>query len=136
MKSYSAQKYLESRVSGVRYPTTASTRSLSALKYMNDMTQIIEEAKDPDMAKIATESSKYGSAAIHSLANNVGLQNKYGSDEKGVETLESQLKEYQSKRVFESVLDDVLDQADAENKPNQQKFNVADTKLRNGLTTK
>lgn len=133
MQSYSVRKFLESHVSGESNRRSPAGQSLSTLKYMNDMTEIVNEEKDPNLAKVAGETMKYNSASVNALATNVGLQSKYGSGMAAVETLESQLQQYQAKRVYESVLDDVLDNTDPSNKITHDRFNIQKTKERLGL---
>ena len=128
MQSYSVRKFLESRVSGEAHRYVPSSQSLSTLNYMNQMTQIVNN-EDTNLAKVAGETMKYSSAAVSALANNPGLQNTYGGGLSGVETLEGQLQQHQSKRVFEKVMDKVLDDADKDDtqKSTHNKFNVEGT---------
>jgi hypothetical protein len=132
MQSYSVRKFLESHVSGESNRRSPAGQSLSTLKYMNDMTDMVNN-EDTPLANVTGETMKYNSASVNALATNVGLQAKYGSGLGGVETLESQLQQYQAKRVYESVLDDVLDNTDPSNKITHDRFNIQKTKERLGL---
>jgi predicted membrane GTPase involved in stress response len=131
MQSYSVRKFLESHVSGESHRRTPTGQSLSTLNYMNSLNKIVEN-EDTDIAKVIGETMKYNSASVQAIATNVGLQSKYGSGMAGVETLENQLQQYQAKRVYESVLDDVLDEADKSTASNK-KFEVQTAKARLGL---
>jgi hypothetical protein len=99
---------------------------------MNDMTDMVNN-EDTPLAKVAGETMKYNTASVNALATNVGLQAKYGSGMGGVETLESQLQQYQAKRVYESVMDDVLDKTDPSNKITHDRFDIQKSKERLGL---
>lgn len=129
MQSYSVRKFLESRVSGEAHRYVPSSQSLSTLNYMNQMTQLVNN-EDTNLAKVTAETMKYSSAAVSAIANHPGIASKYGPGLSGVETLEEgQLQQHQSKRVFEKVMDNVLDEADLDDteKSTHKKFNVDGT---------
>jgi hypothetical protein len=128
MQSYSVRKYLESHISGINRGYTPSSHRLSALNYMERMNQYVndESTKDTNLAKVASETMKYNSASVHAIATNPGIARAYGPGLDAVDTLEKQIQERQSKRVYDAVLDNVLDEADKDTnqKATHNKFNV------------
>ena len=131
MQSYSVKKFLESQVANESHRYSPSSQSLSHLKNVDEMTKLVN-TEDSDLAKVAGESMKYNSASVSAIANNSGLQARFGGGLSGVDSLENQLQQHQAKRVFESVMDDVLEEADQEPKRGTA-FNIEKTKKRLGL---
>ena len=131
MQSYSVKKFLESQVANESHRYSPSSQSLSHLKNMDEMTKLVN-TEDSDLAKVSGESMKYNSASVSAIANNPGLQARFGGGLSGVDSLENQLQQHQAKRVFESVMDDVLEEADQEPKRGTA-FNIEKTKKRLGL---
>lgn len=111
MSSISNEKKDEVTISG-EYATPAITDLgiLASIKMLSQ-TKVIAQGND-SLAKIAQEEIKYLEAAMLAIARNSQLASAYGSGFEGVTELAGILKARQSKRLFEDVLNDVLEKAD------------------------
>ena len=125
MSNYQDQKLQEANISNeYASPGVTQLGTLSTLKLLAQTKAIAQG--DDNIAMIAREEIKYLEAAMKAISTNSGLQSKFGSGFEGVQELANIIKQRQSQRVFESVLEDVLDNAnsDASNKATAGKFDL------------
>jgi hypothetical protein len=103
---FTAQKQLESLMTGDTTPNMSTVDILSSLKLLNN---IMEIDKASPVYRVANEETKYLSAAMHAISSNQMLSDKFGSGFQGSMTLAGLLKSTHAKQVFDLTMANVLE---------------------------
>ena len=112
--SFDAQQKLEALITNDTTPSMSTIDILSSLKlieFWEGKTKGVNPV-DPS-AKIAKEELKYLSAAMQAMGNNPALTNRFGSGFQGAMAISSLLKQKQAERVYNKIIEGVLDQKDS-----------------------
>jgi hypothetical protein len=113
MSTYEQNQKLAQMVTNDTTPTMSTIDVLSSLKLIKGF----QETKDEDNSaqKIANEELKYLDLAMKSINNHPELSSKFGTDFSGAMALTGLLKQQQSKRVYEDIFNNILENNDATN---------------------
>ena len=112
--SFDAQQKLEALITNDTTPSMSTIDILSSLKLIEHWEGRTKAANPADpSAKIAKEELKYLSAAMQAMGNNPALTNRFGSGFQGAMAISSLLKQKQAERVYNKIIEGVLDQKDS-----------------------
>ena len=112
--SFDAQQKLEALITNDTTPSMSTIDILSSLKLIEFWEGKTKGANPVDAsAKIAKEELKYLSAAMKAMGNNPALTNRFGSGFQGAMAISSLLKQKQAERVYNKIIEGVLEQKDS-----------------------
>ena len=109
MDNYADLKNLERHIANDVTPSRSTTDILANLKLLHDTTRL---AADPSpLGQIAKEEIKYLTAAMKAVTENKVLRDRFGSGLQGAMDVSSLLKDRFNTKVFESIIDQNLTEA-------------------------
>ena len=107
--SYDAQQKLNQLIANDTTPNMSTIDILSSLKLINHFEQKVADADDNPSTKIAKEELKYLSLGMKALDSNPALTSRFGSGFQGAMAISGLLKAKQSERVYNEIIDGILD---------------------------
>ena len=109
MDNYSDLKNLERHIANDVTPSRSTTDILANLKLLNDTTTLA--GQNTPLGLIAAEEIKYLTAAMKAVTENKVLRDRFGSGLQGAMDVSSLLKDRFNTKVFESIIDQNLTEA-------------------------
>jgi hypothetical protein len=108
--SFDSQQKLEQLITNDTTPSMSTIDVLSSLKLINHFEEKITADDKSASTLIAKEELKYLTLGMKALENNASLTNRFGSGFEGAMAITSLLKQRQAERLYEGIINKVLDQ--------------------------
>jgi len=109
MDNYADLKNLERHIANDVTPSRSTTDILANLKLLHDTATLAKEISP--LGSIAKEETKYLTAAMKAVTTNKVLRDRFGSGLQGAMDVSSLLKDRFNTKVFESIIDQNLTEA-------------------------
>ena len=106
--SFDAQQKLEALITNDTAPSMSTIDILSSLKLIKHWE---DDTSTTASSKIAKEELKYLNAAMNAMDKTPALTNRFGSGFQGAMAISSLLKQRQAERVYNKIIEDVLDKS-------------------------
>lgn len=110
MSTFEQQKKIGNLIANDVTPSMTSLDILSSIKMINNITESVNN--DTPLGKIAGEELKYLNAAMKALVDNPALNQKFGTGFEASMQVAALLKNRNSERIYQRVLDDALESND------------------------
>jgi hypothetical protein len=107
--SFDSQQKLEQLITNDTTPSMSTIDILSSLKLINHFEDKIKADDKSASTQIAHEELRYLKLGMESLKSNPSLSNRFGSGFEGAMAITSLLKQRQAERVYEGIINKVLD---------------------------